>query len=95
MDNILSLLGIAYRAKKVYLGEANLENMAKIKYLFIANDASSKTIERYLKKCSYYNIPYNQNYSTDSLNKAIGKNNCKIIGIYDSGFASSILKKLK
>ena len=95
MDNILSLLGLAYRAKKMYLGEANLENIKKIYYLFIAKDASDKTKERYLKKCSYYNIPYNMNYSYEQLSQAIGKRNVKIIGINDKGFGSSILKKLK
>lgn len=95
MDKILSLLGLANRANKLYLGEKCLDNMVKVKYLFIGNDASDKTKERYLKKCNYYNIPYNLNYSGNQLSNSIGKNNCKIIGLIDTGFVKTINKYLK
>ena len=95
MDSILSLLGLVYRANKMYLGENNLNNIKNVKYLFIAYDASDKTKERYLKKCSYYSIPYTLNYSGQELSGAIGKNNVKVIGVIDSGFTKTILNKLK
>ena len=95
MDSVLSLLGLIYRAKKMYLGETNLDNIKSVQYLFIASDTSLKSKERYLKKCAYYNIPYNTNYSQEQLSSAIGKTNVKVIGINDSGFTKSILNKLK
>lgn len=95
MDNILSLLGLIYRAKKLVLGEECLNHINDIKYLFIANDASLKTKERYIKKCNYYDIPYNDNYSYLDLSRALGKGNVKIVGIIDSGFTKSILNKIK
>ena len=49
MDRILSLLGLAYRANKIKFGETVLENIKTCQYLFIADDASDKTKERYIK----------------------------------------------
>ena len=64
MDRVLSLLGLAYRANKIKFGETVLENIKTCQYLFIADDASDKTKERYIKKCDYYNIPYTTTYSS-------------------------------
>ena len=93
MDSVLSMLGLAYRARKVCLGDGVLENLGRITYLFIASDASDKTKERFLKKCSYYQIPYNLNYPGSSLSKALGRNNVKIAGLCDQGFAKSLIDK--
>jgi len=95
MDNVLSLLGLVYRAKKLILGEEVLNEIKDVKYLFIANDASSKTKERYIKKCHYYNISYNTDFSSEELSRAIGKTNSKVIGITDAGFTNTIINKLK
>jgi len=95
MDKILSLLGLSYRASKVMLGENCLDNMAKLHYLFIASDISSKQKERYSKKCYFYKLECNDLYTGEELSKAIGKTNVKVIGITDKGFADSIKNKLK
>ena len=95
MNEVLSLLGLIYRANKLFLGENCLNNIKKIKFLFIANDASIKSQERYLKKCNYYNIPYTLKYSTNNLSKSIGKDNVKILGVVDDGFAKNILNKIE
>ena len=93
MDNKLQTLGLAYRASKVILGEQILDNINNIKLLFIANDISEKSNERYLKKCSYYAIDYIDEFSTQELSNALGKNNVKVVGIIDEGFKKTILKK--
>lgn len=94
MDNVLSLIGLMYRAKKLVLGESVLENIESVKYLLIASDASDKTKERYLKKCSFYNIDYYDDFSSLELSKALGKENIKIIGIIDEGFKETLIKKI-
>lgn len=94
MDNILSLIGLMYRANKLVLGESVLENIDSVKYLLIASDASDKTKERYLKKCNFYNIDYCMDFGSTELSKAIGKSNVKIIGINDDGFKKTLLKKM-
>ena len=83
MDRILSLLGLAYRANKIKFGESVLENIKTCQYLFIADDASDKTKERYIKKCDYYNIPYTTTYSSEQLSESLGKKMVKIVGVYD------------
>ena len=94
MNDVLSLLGLIYRANKLILGENCLNNINKIKFLFISSDASIKSQERYLKKCNYYHIPYTLKYSTYELSKSIGKDNVKILGVVDSGFTKIILNKI-
>ena len=94
MDRVLSIIGLAYRANKIYLGEKCLEDFKRIKFLFIANDISIKSKERYLKKCHYYDVKYFDEFSSEQLSKSIGKNNIKIIGIIDDGFKDLILKNL-
>ncbi|MDO4501459.1 MAG: 50S ribosomal protein L7ae [Erysipelotrichaceae bacterium] len=95
MDNVLSLLGLAYRANKLMFGETCLDNMQKVKFLFIALDASDKTKERYLRKCEYFKIPYTLKYSCEQLSTTLGKNTVKIVGITDKGFKDSLIKKLE
>lgn len=95
MDNSLKLLGLIYRAKKMVLGEEVLNNLKKCKLIFIASDTSDKNKERYLRKCEYYKIKHIDVYESSDLSNALGKNNVKLIGIVDKGFADSLLLKLK
>lgn len=94
MAEALKVLGLAYRARKLILGEEVLEQIKKVKLLFIASDISEKSRQRFLKKCHYYNIDYIDAYDTEELSRALGKDNVKIIGIIDAGFTKTILKKI-
>ncbi|MBQ3295717.1 MAG: 50S ribosomal protein L7ae [Erysipelotrichaceae bacterium] len=95
MDNILNILGLAYRAKKVVLGEEVLNRISKVRIMFLASDLSVKSRERYEKKCFYYNIEHIDSYSGGELSSAMGRNNIKVLGITDEGFAQSIRKKIR
>ena len=95
MDEILSLLGLSMRAGRLLYGENLIDNMGKVKLLFLGKDASEKTKERFIRKCRYYEIPVLEDYDSEELSKAIGKRNVKIIGITDEGFAKSVLSKKK
>lgn len=93
MDKFLQTLGLAYRAKKVILGEDVLDVINNIKLIIIASDISDKSRERILKKCSFYNIDYIDSYTSVDISNALGKNNIKVIGIKDEGFKKSLLNK--
>ena len=93
MDNKLNTLGLAFRAKKIILGEDILKSINKVKLIFIANDISVKSKERILKKCVYYNIDYVETFNSTELSNALGKNNIKLIGVIDEGFKNSLLNK--
>lgn len=86
------MIGIANRSRKVVLGETCLVNIQskKCKYVFIAKDASDNTKKKYIDKCEFYRIPYNQDFSSDYLSSAIGSYNRMVLGIVDDGFAKKI-----
>ena len=95
MDRVLSLLGLANRAKKVLFGETVLERIREVKLMFIASDASEKTKERFRRKCEYYSIIRLEDYSSEEISNALGKRIVMIAGICDEGFAKSFREKLK
>lgn len=93
MHDILKLLGLANRAKKIISGEEFcLEAIRKneIKYLFLASDAGVNTTKRITDKAKYYNVPLDISFKSEELSGAIGKNNRMVIGIKDVGFAKKI-----
>ena len=94
-DKVLALLSLIRKANKLILSKEILYSFRykKVHYVFIASDASDKTKERYLKKCSYYAVPVNMTYDSETLSKAIGKHNIMTIGITDKGFAEALIKK--
>ena len=92
MDNMLSTIGLAYRAKKIVLGEEVLNQINDVKLMIIVTDISQSSLNRFIKKCDYYNIPYIQKYSCEQLSNALGKTTIKVIGIIDEGFKKILLK---
>ena len=95
MDEVLKLLGLVYRAKKMEFGEEVLNNIRDIKLIFLASDLSSSSKQRFLKKCDYYNIPHVDTYNSDELANSVGKKLVKVIGIKDEGFKKTLLSKMK
>ena len=93
MADVLNTLGLAYRAKKVVLGEEVLNRISKVKLIFLASDISDKSRERYEKKCHYYGIDHIDDYSSEELSRALGKNNVKVIGIVDKGFTDALTNR--
>ena len=94
MDKVLNLLGLAYAARKMVLGEEVLNGMNKVKLVLVASDISEKSRERVDKKCYYYNVDSIDCFTSDELSSAIGKATVKLIGITDKGFAQSIKSKI-
>ena len=95
MHDVLKLLGLANRAKKVITGEdfcleAIRKNQAK--YLFLASDAGVNTTKRITDKAKYYNVDVDNSFTSSELSGAIGKDNRKVIVITDIGFAKKIIE---
>lgn len=93
MDKTLSTLGLAYRAKKIVLGEEVLNQISDVKLIVIASDISEKSRQRFIKKCDFYNIEYIDSFTGQEISNALGKNNIKVVGIIDEGFKKSLLNK--
>ena len=96
-QQVLSLLGLAKRAGKLIAGEDSvlrLLKLNKLKIVFVANDASEKQKDKFIKKSYFYKTQLNNDYSCDQLSSAIGKPMCKILGITDQGFLDALNKSL-
>ncbi len=92
--NPLSLLGLAKKAGMIKSGEdAILQGLQKreVKYVFIAKDASPKTIDKFERKCYFYKVSCCMDYTAEELSSAIGQWR-KCIAIIDQGFAEAFLK---
>lgn len=94
---ILNMLGIANKAGKLVTGEDSVINglqKRNVKIVFVANDSSDRTIDKFDHKCFYYGVECIKTYSSDELTKAIGR--CrKIVGITDQGFCDAIKKLME
>lgn len=89
-----SLLGLAYRARKVITGEELVikeVRSGKAKLVLLSNDASANTEKKITDKCSYYNVPIEKVANREQLGHAIGKDERVVLAVLDEGFA----KKLK
>ncbi len=89
-DNFLSNLGLAKKANALLTGELLFKNLAKVKLLILATDASQKTKERVYKKAHFYNRSVVEKYSSKELSSAMSLSNRMSIGITDSNFAKML-----
>jgi len=98
LDKVLNLLGLAKRAKRLVLGsEAVLKTFPskKIAILFIANDASDATKDKFEKKAFFYQTKVVMKYTTFELSKALGVTQIKLVGVIDQGFAEALIKEIE
>ncbi|WP_102271419.1 YlxQ family RNA-binding protein [Cytobacillus massiliigabonensis] len=90
----MSLLGLANRARKVTSGEEltikEIRN-GKAKLILLSADASINTAKKVTDKCKSYHVPYKLVPNREMLGQAIGKEARVVVAVLDVGFA----KKLK
>lgn len=95
MDKILSNLGLCNRARGLVSGEEIVcEYIAsgKVKYVFLATDASNNAKKKIKNKAQFYNVEVDESYTSLELSTAIGKGGRMVVGITNQGFLK-ILKK--
>jgi ribosomal protein L7Ae-like RNA K-turn-binding protein len=97
-ERVLNLLGLAFKARKIITGEEKvirlLQNQ-KAKIVFVASDASNRTIDNFKRKCFFYKVEVNFNFNTEELTTALGKTLVKILAITDQGFYESLQRLLE
>lgn len=94
--NVLSLLGLACRARAVVSGEYATEKAVKegkAKLCIVAVDASDNTRKLFNDKCSYYDVPIIFCGTKDELGRAIGKEYRASVAVTDKSFADGLLRK--
>lgn len=95
-QKILNLLGLATRAGLLVSGEdivIDAIQKKKAKIVFIGNDASDNTLDKFQKKCFHYKIEVNTMFTSEELSRSIGKTRM-VLAIVDLGFYKSIKKYL-
>jgi|SRR5690554_1380394 len=94
----LNLIGLAYKAQKISLGEDTIikEIQSKrAKLILIATDAANNTKKKLTDKCHSYQIPYKIIGTIDELSQANGKKNRVAIAVLDEGFANKLRQLIK
>lgn len=95
MNNNLNNLGLAKRAGAIIVGEnLVLEGIRKGKvcYCIIAIDAGKNAQKNVSDKCTFYNVDFKIDFTSDEISKAVGKENVKVLGITNKGFKKLLEK---
>ncbi len=95
MNKILSNLGLCNKASGLVAGEklvCDYLQMHKVKYIFLASDASDNAKKKIYNKANYYNVGVCEAFSSVELSQAIGKCGRMVVGITNESFLK-ILKK--
>ena len=94
-NKILGLIGFAVKARNICFGSDSVEertNKNKVKLLIVAEDASERTKDKFIKLSKERNVPIIVGGNIEMLSKAIGKNNKAIIGIENVNLSNEIQK---
>ena len=92
-----SMLGLATRSRNLVSGEFSTDKAikeGKACVVIVAEDASDNTKEKFINKCTYYDVPYRICADGESLGKTIGKQERKVVAVTDEGLARQIMNKL-
>lgn len=87
--------GLSTRAGKTVFGtDACLQAIGKknVKLILVAEDASERTRQNFIRKCKENLIPIYIFGSTEEISKSIGKINKVVIGIKEKNLAKEIIK---
>lgn len=93
-------IGLAHAAKKVVFGTDNIVfgmRNRKMYLVIVSSEASFNTQKLIQDKANTNNVDviFINEINDQTLSKALGKGNVKVIGISDVGFAKMILKTIK
>ena len=92
---ILGLIGLSARARKISYGADSVEiqlKKKKVKLIIVAEDASDRTKNKFIKLSNEYNVPIIISGEIDEISKTIGKSNKAIIGIEVENISKEIQK---
>lgn len=97
-NRILSLIGLAARARKTVSGEFSTEKSVKsgkAAMVFVAEDASENTKKKFRNMCDFYQVPIYFLADRERLGRSIGKEFRASLAVEDDNFAKAILKALQ
>lgn len=97
-DKVLGSLGMCQKAGRMGSGEFMTEQSVKAGkswLVIVATDASDATKKNFKDMCAFYEVPYAEYGTKDSLGHALGKEVRASLSVNDEGFAKAIRKKME
>ncbi|WP_163652723.1 YlxQ family RNA-binding protein [Listeria sp. PSOL-1] len=96
-DKFFSLLGLAYRAKKITTGEELVLKAVRRKQtslVIMSTDVSESTAKKIRSKCEYYDVALCEIGTREQLGGAIGKESRALLAVLDKGFSKKLSELL-
>ncbi|MDK2877526.1 MAG: hypothetical protein PWR06_242 [Thermoanaerobacteraceae bacterium] len=97
-SDVLSLLGISQKARKLVSGQDSVERAIISKRVFliiVSEDSSDNTKKRFSNMANSRNIPVVVWGNARDLGKSIGKEERKVLGLTDRSLAYEVYRRLK
>ena len=94
---LLSLVGLATRARKVVSGEFSTEKSVKSgksHLVIVSEEASDNTKKKFTNMCTYYKVPIYLFGTKDELGHAMGQEFRASLSVEDAGFAKSMVERM-
>ena len=94
---LLSLVGLATRARKVVSGEFSTEKSVKSgksHLVIVSEEASDNTKKMFRNMCTYYKVPYFEFGNKEELGHILGKQMRASLAVMDAGFAKSMVERM-
>ncbi len=96
-QQVLSLLGLAQRARQLVSGEQTVIKAIRngeAQLVFLASDSGAATVKKVTDKCRYYQVTISTAFDASQLSQAIGTSR-KLIAVTQPGFAKKMTSLLK
>lgn len=96
-NRLLSLLGLAKRARKVVSGEFSTERSiksGKSHMVIVSEEASDNTKKMFTNMCTHYKVPIYLFGTKEELGHAMGQEFRASLSVEDSGFAKSMAERM-
>ena len=94
---LLSLVGLATRARQVVSGEFSTEKSVKSgksHLVIVSEEASDNTKKKFTNMCTYYKVPIYLFGTKDELGHAMGQEFRASLSVEDAGFAKSMVERM-
>ena len=95
---LLSLIGLAKRARKVVSGEFSTEKSVKSgksHMVIVSEEASDNTKKMFTNMCTHYKVPIYLFGTKDELGHAMGQEFRASLSVEDAGFPKSMVDRMK
>lgn len=95
MNSALQSFGLAFKAKRILIGDEIFANMKKISLIILASDVSLNTRKKFLDKANFYDVELIVSFTKEQLGSSLGKYEIAAIGVLDNKLKNKIKSLLE